>query len=600
MEIKETNEKTYYSQSLERMLSKYITREGYGDFTNILREIFHRRSYEFNFSEEQIEREVANFVKNVKNIGFVPKEEMSSPTAMGVYMPQTSEIKINQDHYLRYVNSLSEETFGSQLFETLTHEVYHAITDIKSELGLMYYKNGEWRGAALNEVFTETAANRTCISRGAIEAEQYRADTDGYPDITFFSNLLAASIGVSEKEILQGGTQNRKQLMEVIASKFPKGRPYNEAQKLFDKLEASLDTVYNARYKNVAQTEDEKNVQEQILSGALSTMYQTAFELASHQIQNDNQEITSESLADITYRYSKMEKIMIDSATTFESWGAISPESKQRIFLNTGKSREALASKVVGFDTLVRQGNKITSKTDLETSIKLAKRGILPQKSHILSQRYGISISKVTPLSVYEITDNLQHDEYVMREDFDNGRQWNNIDVAIVIKRAFISDMEKKGLLYKPSAIELQETEELPIIDPDKTEELPVIDPDKTEELPVIDPDKTEELPVVDPDKTEELPVVDGELKKKGFFTKLNDYINTIVTRFKNRNQPKLPQGKETKHDNSEYYASLATQSLESSLDKYIVGPQPKLKIEDIRVSNESKQNEIIQEDEER
>lgn len=590
MEKEETNEKAYYSQSLDRMLSKYITREGYGDFTTILKEIFHRRSYEFDFSEEQMEREVANFVKNVKNIGFVPKEEMSSPTAMGVYMAKTSEIKINQDHYLRGINKVSDETFGTKLFETLTHEVYHAITDTKYELGLMYYKNGKWRGAALNEVFTETAANRTCMPRGAKEAEQYRADTDGYPEITFFTNLLAASIGASEKEILRGGAQNRKQLMEVIESKFPTGKPYNEAQKLFNKLEASLDTVYNARYsKNSPQTEEEKNIQEQVLSGALSTMYQTAFELAAHQIENDNKEITSESLADLTYRFSKMEKIMEDSSATFERWGAILPESRQKIFSNTVNARKALASKVVGYDTIVKQGMKITNQRDLETSIKLAKKGTLPKKSYALSQRYGINISEVTPLSIEAITDDIEHDAYVMREDFDNGRQWNNTDVAIVIKRTFISDMERKGIIRKPSAIELQ-----------KTDELPVVDPDKTEELPVVDPDKTEELPTVDPDKTEELPVVDGEVKKKGIFTKLNDYINTIVTRFKNRNQQKLPQGKESREDNSEYYASLATQSLESSLDKYIVGPQPKLNLENVKDSNKSKQNEIIQEDEER
>lgn len=588
MEIKETNEKAYYSQSLDRMLSKYITRQGYGDFTTILKEIFHRRSYEFDFSEEQMEREVVNFVKNVKSLRFVPKEEMSSPTAIGVYMSRDSEIKINQDYYLNSVNTLSEEDFGSQLFETLTHEVYHAITDTKSELGLMYYKNGKWRGAALNEVFTETAANRACMSRGAVEAEQYRADTDGYPDITFFSNLLAASIGVTEKELLQGGAQNRKQLMDVIASKFPAGSPYNDAKKLFDKLEASLDTVYNARYsKNMPQTEEEKNIQEQILSGALSTMYQTAFELASHQIENDNQEITSESLADLTYRFSKMEKIMEDSSATFERWGAILPESRRRIFVNTGMAKESLARRVIGFDTLVKQGKNITDPRDLKTSIKLAKMGVLPKKSHVLEQRYGIKVSEVTPLSVSAITDDLEHEAYVMREDFDNGRQWNNIDVAIVIKRAFVSDMERKGLIHKPSAIELQ-----------KTDELPVIDLGKTEELPIVDPDKTEELPVVDPDKTEELPVVDGELKKKGIFTKLNDYINTIVTRFKNRNQQKLPQGKETREDNSEYYASLATKSLESTLDKYIVGPQPKLKIENMKDSNELKTNERVQDDE--
>lgn len=585
MEKKETNEKEYYNYNLDKMLSKYITREVYGDFTVILRDIFQRRAYEFGFSEEHMEKEASNFINKVKSIGFVPKEEMSSETAMGVYSSRESNIKINQDWYLNYTKGLSEFDYGTKMFETLTHEVYHGITDIGSQLGLMYVKNNEWRGAALNEVFTETAANRASMPRGAKEAEQYRSDTDGYPDITFVANLLAASIGTSEKELLKAGAQNRTQLIEVFASKFPSGKPLTEANKLFEKMESSLDIIYNVRYSKESQkTQEERDVDAQLLEGALSTLYGTAFELASHQIAHDKKDISSNYVGELTYRYSKMEKIMEDSLNLFEAWKNITPQIKSKVYVKAEPFRKKLADRVIGVDTIQRASHRITNPNDLETLSKSAKQGKLAL-NFIALKKYRINLGKSTSESVSSITEDLEQYNHVMEEDFDNGKVWDNTDVSTVMKKIFIADMERKGLIHKPTEAELQDTEELPIVD-------------KTEELPVVD--KTEELPVVEP--TEELPIVDGNENKKGILGKLKDSINIIVTRFKNRNQQKLNQGRETREgDNSEYYASLATKSVESSLEQYIVKPEQlqhsPLKLEDINVGKEQINEKEMQDD---
>lgn len=594
MEKRETNEKKYYNSNLESVLKKYITRQKYGDFAIILEDIFQRRAYEFDFSESHMEEEVSNFVKNVDTVEFSPTEDMCFKRAMGVYIPGQKAIRLNQDYYLREVKTKPELEFGTKLFETLTHEAYHAISDKNNVMGLVYSIRGEsfWRGTALNEVFTETAANRACFPRGSKEAEQYRSDTDGYPDITFVTNLLAASVGLTEKEILRAGVQNRGKLMEAISSKFPDGKPSDEAYKMIQKFEGSLDIIYNIRYSDNQKTDKEKDIESQLMGSSLVSVYETAFKLASYQIEHDDKPITQETLADATYRYSKLEKIMQDSLSTFRQYNAISFDLKDSILNTVEPSKTKLANKIAGFDALIKQGYKITDARDFEIAEDLAKKGMLPKKAKILSKKYGVMVQEGTSSMVSSITDDMEYEAYVMKEDFDNGNQWDNKDVAVVIKRKFINEMERKGLLVS------KETEEIPVVN----------DLDKTEEIPVVDElDKTEELPVVDElDKTEELPVVEEE--KKGLFGKIKDSINNIVTRFKNRNQQKLNSGEQGRltreNDNSEYYASLATKTVEKEdpFSQYVVKPNSSvLKVEELNIgTNKNKEQQDIEYDDER
>jgi len=589
MEKSEINEKKYYNTNLDLVLRKYITREKYGDFAIILQDIFQRRAYEFDFSEEHIADEVANFVNRVETVEFASKDDMIFERAMGVYIPGEKSIRLSQDYYLQDIKSKTELEFGTKLFETLTHEVYHGIADRGEYNGLVYSRVGETfsRGTALNEVFTETAANRACFPRGSKEAEQYRSDTDGYPDITFVSNLLAASVGLTEKEILRTGIQNRGKLMEAISSKFPKEKSFDEAYKMIEKIEGSLDIIYNVRYSNKEKTETEKDLEAQLMGSSLVTLYETAFKLASYQIENDDKPINQETLADATYRYSKLEKIMQDSLTTFKNYNAIPFDYEQRILNSVEKSQNSLANRVAGFDAIVKQGYRITNPKDLKITTDLAKKGMLQKKAKVLNKKYGIIVPEGTSETVSSLTDDMEYEAYVMKEDFDNGEQWDNSDVAVVIKRRFVEEMERKGLIRKPTEAELADTEELPVVKEDIN---------KTEELPVVD-----EL-----DKTEEIPQVDEDKKNKGLLGKLKDSINIIVTRFKNRNQQKLNPGQGNiarEDDNSEYYASLATKTVEKEdpFSKYIVKPKaPSLKLEEINFSDDKSKEKKDREDDAR
>lgn len=577
MENKSTNEKLYYNADLDKILRKYITRGQYGKFDIILHEIFHRRAYEYEFSKEHIENEVINFIKRIERVEFVDKNDpnISSETCMGVYIPSEKCIKLNQDFFLKEEKLVSGFEFGSKMFQTLTHEVYHGITDNGTNLGLMHRRRNEnfFRGAAINEVMTETAANRACLSRGAKEAEQYRAETNGYTDITFFANLLAASCGTTEKSLLRAGIQNRDKVIDIFISRFPQNEVIlNKAMQLFQKMESSLDIIYNNRYKkdkkDCPKTIEELEADRQILESSLSTLYGTAFELASFQLENESLEMSKQTIPDIKYRYLKMERIIEDSLNQFKYYGAIFEEDKQIIYSKILKQQKDLANRIIEIDTVDKQGYKILNNETRKSLILLARSGSLHEMSEELYMKYGIQIPQKVYFDniVYNITDNLEYSNYVMKEDFDNGRQWDNRDAAIVMKKIFVSEMERKGLRHS----EIQTTTEY------------------TQELPTID--WTE--------KMEEIPIVSDESKKKGIFEKIKKSINNIITRFKNRNNLKLNQENpyREEQDNSEYYASLVTKpvddaSSKSVWDKYRVDVEPLSMPLDINKHNNETQN---------
>lgn len=389
--------------------------------------------------------------------------------------------------------------------------------------------------------------------------------------------------GLTEKEILKAGIQNRKTLMETIANKF-EGANFSKAAKMLEKFESSLDLIYNVRYsQNQEKTQAEREADMNVLGSSLTSLYKSAFELASYQITNDKGPMSLSYSGNTTYRYLKMEKIMQDSLNVFETWGAISPQMKSKIYVQAEPARKSLSDRVVGIDAIVKQAYKVTDYNDLNKMAYSAKQGKLAY-NFIELKKYGINLEQSNSTGIASITDNLENSKYVMKEDFDDGKKWDNKDVAVVLKRMFIQDMERKGLRRNG----------LGIFGAGKTAEVPVVDPYKTDELPVINDgiEKTEEL-----ETTGDV----GEPDKKGIFGKLKDSINIIITRFKNRNLAKLNSPREERpEDNSEYYASLVNNSesrLESSLDKYkynvnLNSKQSELHVENINIGKSEKTNE--------
>ena len=493
-----SNEKEYYDKDLEKILRTKITREKYGNFALIIEEVFQRRAYEFGFSVEQIEQEVENFVRNVNSIGFVSKEEMSGVSnAMGVYCSGESAIKINQDYFNnKFGNDFENNQLGIELYEVLTHEIYHAISDDKAigRLGLSYWDGQKWKGNALNEICVETAADRATYSKTTEDADRYRRKTSGYSDITFVTNLLAASIGVSEKEFLKAGTQNRGKLSEVFYSKFPNMDVGNFAKNdIFDKIEANLDIIYNLNYHPDAGIDrDMKNA---LFKSSLISLYSNVYDLASLQIATDETKTLPEATADATYRFLKMEKIMKDSLEEFAKYGMINENDIKEIQIATYDYRNTIAKKVNALTNLNDEKYKIQDPIVLQEQFERAKQFTFYTASNIemLSNNYGFEMVYKNIKEIEEDTKDLEYTEYVLKEDYDNGRQWDNVSLSIVLGKMYKEHMQN---VFEKSS-------------------------QKTEEIPIITDDMLDK-------------------KKESFFGKIKNGFKNIFTKFQNRNLKQL------------------------------------------------------------
>jgi len=541
-------DKRYYSSNLDKILSKYITEKQYGDLVPVLKEIFQRRAYEFDFSDKYIEFEVKNFIKRAKKIEFISEDKMEESTDMGVYVPNQRKILLNKTYFSHKLRDLDTVELGERMYETLSHEVYHAISDRLTSLGVatMDLLRLDWKGDALNEIITEVAADRSSHSRTRVDFEYGYSKTDGYSGITFVSNLLAASMGVTEKEFLRAGVQNRKELMKLFNSKFPSKTIAETAKKeYFDKIESSLDVIYNLSYKNSGK-DNQIDIKNQLRESALTTLYKSAYELALFQISHDNTRTASQKGDEASFRFFKLENIVNDSLDNFMYLYNMSEENYQHIFGGIANARQALE-------------NKVLALTGKRSSFELDK---------------------------YSIYDN-SYGQMIMQEDFDNGRIWNNSNISRAMMQEFNKslDDEKDYYVAGPVAANKRITEIVPIIDEEKMEQVDGMD-SRTRITKLVDVAQVRRI-------TEKVETVGSNQRenKRSLVDKFKQTIDIIITRFKNRKLSKLTEGRK---DKSEYYANLVNNSDVSKtpeIDKYRVNVNP-LRVENITVDRKERKNE--------
>lgn len=310
-----------YSKSLDIILDKYIHEETYGDILPVLKHIFHKRASEFEFSDQEMENQIKEFCKNCTKITL---EFSKKANKAGSFKWSEERITLNT-HPRKYLH----------LYPTLIHEVYHAI----SPKGVLHFNGNTLLGTALDEICTEKAAMRTTPKK--ITSRNY-LKTSGYHTITPILNLLASSIGLSEKQLLKASFQGREKFMQIIYSKFP-GEIHNEnVEKMFQKFETSLDVIYNTSFGHNQIEPIDPKTEKQILSSAFQGLEETAFELAAYQMSSDEKLTPAEK----AYRLKNMESIIkyLKKENTITSPSTVITHSqKVRIFLMDGV-KEALAN----------------------------------------------------------------------------------------------------------------------------------------------------------------------------------------------------------------------------------------------------------------
>ena len=527
-------EKPYYNQAIEAELIQIIPYKKYKEFSMLLRDIFHRRAYEFGLSDQEILAEARNFVKNVDTIEFAPKEEMGRESYMGVYFSSNKAIKLNQDYYMKQEDNRNTSVFSLSMYSTLVHEVYHAINDYSSDrgfMGLSYFDPSKemWVGCALNEVFTETAANRASYGKKIEDADKFRSETDGYGDITFSTNLLAAALGVTEKDILKAGIQHRGKLEEIVKSQFLMNPKFgNRAWDYYvGNFEQALDTIYNVGYKEEESTPKEQDMKKSLIISGLTALFDTTYRLANFQIGQELQDVSHELADSVDHRFRKIEKIMTDTMKAYSARYNFSKEEINAVYNAVNEARMGLGNRVVAINLISRERGKITDPKERANQESYAKRGytFLKENLEVLENVYGIQRpEEIGYTGALGVTADLSYENYILKEDYDQGFVWDNEPVEAIIYRIYCNEMKEKGL--------------------------------RTDEYYTMQTMPTEEIPTVKP---EGKCGSDNKEAKGGFFYKMVNRIRDSIIAFKNRRILPLPEGHNGKQDDrSDYYAQIA------------------------------------------
>lgn len=380
-----SGEKDYHNPEVQQLLDKYVTEEKYKEFKPILDEIIQRRAFEFNLPINQVRIEIGYMVANINKIRFADAEEFSSPTVAGVYKSEQKEICINREsiansekYYTMLVDGIfegkrAEETIkqatGRDLFETLAHEVFHAITDFGNGIiGISH--NYTWpggmqsiEGVHLNEVITESAATRIVKNKRNEDMNQGFSKTLGYEHLTFITNMLANAIGVSEKELLKAGITNREEFLNLYYSKF-QGDDRKAAFNVLRSIENSI--FYAVRtWKNVPN--DTSHQAEHI-----GNLYNNLYRLAYLQVLSESKSITPEYVGEVFYRFQKMTSIMVNSTNYFLQNGFISREDIPTIAEKIDDFRDKFHKQALDLNDVYK--NKVPMGTD---EYKYAQKGEL-------------------------------------------------------------------------------------------------------------------------------------------------------------------------------------------------------------------------------
>jgi len=205
--------------------------------------IISRRSQSFNLSDEYFIRDVESFVNNVKTIevGDLPKG-----TGNRFYIEE-QKIVIGSEWF-------NLEKFNAQrFFEGLAHECDHAMNFEQKEDGS---KQDRTFFTPFNmstmEAFTECQADEAVFgtSVSLLEDGEHKglniSSTCGYPEVTHYIDVIAATFGVSRAELLGESIKGQEELQNFLNSRIDIRCQDSNKNKIFEGISNNIGLFHRA------------------------------------------------------------------------------------------------------------------------------------------------------------------------------------------------------------------------------------------------------------------------------------------------------------------------------------------------------------------
>lgn len=234
----------------------------------VLIDILLRRIFEYDLSPTDIEQDVDSLVNNLKSIE-VKKMPKKYSKVGGYYDSIFKKIVLNE----RYVDEAVKNPDNPKLYEILTHEVYHALSRDENGHDRLVSKNqitGK-NNFSLLEAIIEKAADRCVYPRDTGVAPYYKQNVFGYSNITFITDAIAATYGVTEKEFLKNAIMGRKRLISFLATQGAEKK--SDTARFLDRIEVNFSRLHNTLYPEKNQPKDQEKMKIDAIKDSMTGIY---------------------------------------------------------------------------------------------------------------------------------------------------------------------------------------------------------------------------------------------------------------------------------------------------------------------------------------
>ena len=438
--------KDYYKEKQIQLIKSIIPEDKYGVFTPLVYDILLRRAYTFEQSDEDIIRDAKKVMENITKIEFARKDQFEDDiSVLGQYDREIGIIQLNADSYERNFNK-------DQLYEALTHEVYHAIATDKRDpehitTGLKFFdEQGELVGTTFNEIFNEAAADLTAVNRESYEKQTGIHFPSSYYSISFFAPLLARIFGLSEKDLYKEGITDRKRFYEFLSSKLPEDKREDFIKSL-DDMEVQLTTILSIRLKDDSEklpTDDDD------LEKCMESITKFSYQTLQTIIQNDSR-INPITYKDYYYRLVQTMAILLKERHRL----MLDPQNDKIMTMEEYNQTYNLMSIIKYISKFDSSYSNEEKKLILDRILSSKKEKPLEKVRDSLFFIDGIAKGRKVPTKFPKnigAHDKLIEFLYIDR-NFDSGKVYDNSGVHQMIDKAYNEFISQKAATIKPKDI---------------------------------------------------------------------------------------------------------------------------------------------------
>lgn len=413
---------TKVKKNLEGYFKKYINTMNVSDsYKPLLVDILMRRADTYELSPEDIRQDVVSLLYNLNEISIDNMPE-GYENAAGLYMPATKQILLAKGY-----TDYAKDDF---LYETLTHEVYHALSKDeygRDRLGGYNTITGVYNSSLL-EAIVEKSSYRTVFGNNKQNSPYFNNSAEGYSDVTFIVDAIEATYGVSEKDFLKNAIMGRERLASFLASR--SGERPDSAYRFLDELEISYSQLHQTVYPlgKDEQTPYQKSLN---ISNALSGIYNTCERKMSERIMNTKVQSYEEVYNfndSLKYNHNKLSAIMNDRIEYFSN--AYDPNIKNIVAYRTNSNRNKTLFKVNDIENLVQSAPNFSDEKNFMKAYDWAKQGKISDLPPQCKAYYKIPNTFKENMPITQEVVNKQF------EDEKFGPQYNNLKAKLMIKAA--------------------------------------------------------------------------------------------------------------------------------------------------------------------